>query len=252
MTQGMQDVAETRVKNLPETFGATRKRARQNRRITADRRASTIVEFAIAGPVFFFLLLFVFEIAYDQFLQEVLESSLAATARQMQVGTSQLQTGANNIDLTTPSSFMTQYFCPNSFGFINCNNLFVRVEILNTTFPTSCSDVYQATTGALPITGNTLNLGSFSGVNGAGAGATVGTTPCDTNTGQGYCSPSRNEFVLVSAVYVGPSFLNGFLPNTQIYKYNGRDVRAQFASDAFQTENFNAASGATPGGYAGC
>ena len=245
----MPDVAETQFE-IPALLGKHAKLKPGNRRLRRDRRGSMMVEFAIVGPVFFFLLLFVFEIAYDQFLQEVLESSLAATARQMQIGTAQLQTNSSN--LTTPPTFMSQYFCPNTFGFLNCNNLFVRVETLSTNFTNSCTDVYQATTGTLPVSGNTLELGSFSSKNGNGAGTAISTSSCDTNTGQGYCSPSGNEFVLVTAIYVGPSFLNGLLPNTEIYQYNGRDVRAQFAAAAFQTENFQAASGTATSGYAGC
>lgn len=216
----------------------------------SDQRATVMTEFAIVGPVFLFLLFFVFEIAYDQFLQEVLESSLAVTARQIQIGTSQSQTSGNN--LTTPSSFMTQYFCPNTFGFLDCNSLFVRVEIINTNFPASCADLSQATTGLLPVSNNVLNLGSFSGVSGAGSGTSLATSPCDTNSGQGYCSPSQNEFVLLTAIYAAPSFLGGFVPNTQLYRYNGKYVRAQLAAIAFQTESFVPASGNQPNGYSGC
>ncbi len=218
----------------------------------APARGSVMVEFAIVAPFFFFMLFFVFEIAYDQFLQEVLESSLAFTARQMQIGTAQLQSGANDIDLTTPATFTPQYFCPNAFGFLDCPNLFVRVEILNTDFTGACTDVYQATTGVLPVTKGVLNLGSFSSENGTGSGAAIAPSPCDINAAQGYCSPSSNEFVLLTAIYIAPSFLNGLLPNAEIYKYKGHDVRAQFASTAFQTENFTPISGTAPSGYAGC
>lgn len=216
----------------------------------SDERATVMTEFAIVGPVFLFMLFFVFEIAYDQFLQEVLESSLAVTARQIQIGTSQSQTSGTN--LTTPSSFMTQYFCPNTFGFLDCNSLFVRVEIISTAFPATCTDVSQATTGLLPVSNNVLNLGSFSGVSGAGTGTSLTPSACDTNSGQGYCSPSQNEFVLLTAIYAAPSFLGGFVPNTQLYRYNGNYVRAQLAATAFQTENFTAASGTKPSGYTGC
>lgn len=227
------------------------------RRRLRAQRASVMVEFAMVGPVFFLMLFVVFETAYDQFLQAVLESSLAFTARQMQIGTAQLQTGANNVDQTTPASFLTQYFCPNAFGLLNCNNLYVRVQVLNTTLSSAgCTDVYQSTTGSLPVNGsaagNALALGDYSGVNGNGAGGTppAAASPCVVSSTQGYCNPTGNEYVLLSAVYIAPSFINGLLPNTRIFTYNGHDVRGQFASIGFQTEDYSTANGATSSGQA--
>jgi Flp pilus assembly protein TadG len=205
-------------------------------RIRGSARAGAVlVEFAIVGPVFLMMMMFVFEIAYDLFLQEVLESALAVTARQMQIGATQ------DAAATGAGSFTAAYFCPNSFGFLNCNNLYVRVEVLNTSQTSSCADVYQATTGGLPLSGGapaTLQLAAFTSTLGAGIGGTAAATPCDPAAQTGYCNPGSDEFVLLTAIYVAPSFLNGMLPNTAIYTYGGHDVRAQLASTAFQTEYF--------------
>jgi len=198
-------------------------------------RASVMVEFAIVGPVFILLLLVVFQVAYDLFLQEVLDSTLAVTARQMQINATQSATA------TGSTSFATGYFCPNSFGFVNCNNVFVRVETVSTALTdSSCLDVYQMTTGQLPVTNGQLGLASFTSNTGLGTGAAVPASSCDTNSGTGYCNPAGQEFVILTVIYVGPSFLNGYLPGTQAYRYNGHLVRAQLASTAFETEDYTA------------
>jgi hypothetical protein len=195
-----------------------------------------MVEFAIVGPVFFFLLFMVFEISYDLFLQAVLNSSLAVTGRQMQINTTQ------NATPTGTSSFTAAYFCPNSFGFLNCNNLYIRDEIINTSTTSTCTDLYYATTGVLPVSGGVLQLGSFTSQNGFGAGGTVSVTNCDASSTTGYCNPGPSEMVLLTAIYVAPSFLNGLMPGTQVYKYNGNYVRAQLASTAFETEAYTASA----------
>jgi Flp pilus assembly protein TadG len=200
-----------------------------------DTRASVMVEFAIVGPVFILLLLVVFQVAYDLFLQEVLDSTLAVTARQMQINQTQTATA------TGSGSFTAAYFCPNSFGFVNCNNVYVRVETVSTARTNAaCLDVYQMTTGELPVSNGQLGLSSFTSESGAGTGPAAPISSCDTNSGTGYCNPAGQEFVILTAIYVGPSFLNGYLPGTQAYKYNGHLVRAQMASTGFETESYTA------------
>lgn len=197
-----------------------------------------MVEYAIVGPVFFLMLLFVFEVAYDLFLQEVLESALAVAARQMQIGASQDATG------TGTTSFTAADVCPSAFGLLNCNSLYVRVEVLNTAQTSTCADVYNATTGTLPLSAGApamLQLAAYTSQNGPGTGGPNPTaTACDPTAQIGYCNPGPDEFVLLTAIYTAPSFLNGLLPNTSIYTYGGHDVRAQLASTAFQTEYFSA------------
>jgi hypothetical protein len=218
------------------------------RRHWRERRASVILEFAIAGPAFFLLLFAVFEVSYDLFLQGVLDGALALTSRQMQVDSTV------NATATGSNSFTAAWFCPNSFGFLNCNNLFVRVEVISAALTNSaCVDLYQSTTGDLPVANGVLDLAAYTNETGMGGGGTASPGSCDEITGAGdngalgYCNPGPNELVLLSAIYVAPSFLNGLLPGTQAYKYNGRLVRAQFASAAFETESFTpTASRAAP------
>jgi hypothetical protein len=215
------------------------RRAQQHRQrpsramaVLQERRGAAALEFAICGPIFLLLLFFVFEISYDLFLQECLNSALAFSARQMQIGTTQESAASGG------NSFISAYLCPDAFGFLNCKNLYLRVEVINSSFTTDCTDLYQVTTGELPITNGVLQLGSFSSVNGAGIGTQIASTTCDSTAGQGVCNPTDSELVLLTAVYLGPSFLNGLLPGAQTYSYNGSDVRAQLASTAFQTEDF--------------
>jgi Flp pilus assembly protein TadG len=214
------------------------------RRLLASRRSNVTVEFAIVGPVFLFLLLFVFEIAYDNFLQEVLDSATAFSARQMQIGLSQ--------NSTSGADFLNKYLCPNGFGLLNCNGVFVRVEVLNSSQSSTCADVYNATTGNLPVSGNastgyTLQLGSFAGTQGAGAGTSTSPSTCDTTSSQGYCNPGPSEFVLLTTIYVGPSFMNGLIPTSRLYTYNGSPVRAQMSGSAFETDNFTASPATSTG-----
>jgi hypothetical protein len=49
--------------------------------------------------------------------------------------------------------------------------------------------------------------------------------------------------IILSAVYMTPSFLGNLLPNT--YNYNGKTVRAFFSSAALITEGFNETGTAT-------
>ncbi len=191
--------------------------------LRADRRASYMLEFAIVGPVFLVMLFIVFEVSYDLFLQAVLDNSLQITAREMQVGTSQAATEGN---------FVSTYFCSNSYGLLDCNNLFIQVQEFAPS--TTCPDLYDATSGDLPVVGGVLQLGSYYSALGAGLGSTIGPTACLKNTG--FCSPGPNETIVATAIYVAPSFLQGLLSNN--IKYNGGYVRAALSTAAFQTEAF--------------
>jgi hypothetical protein len=164
----------------------------------------------------------------------------------------QLQIGIPQAKGTTASSFITQYLCPAGFNLINCNNFYVRVEVINLANTTTCKDIYNATTGTLPISGNTLNLASFSSIHGNGSGTTVPSTSCDSGSYAGYCnplnpvSPPYSKYVILTAIYVAPSFMNGFVPGSRLYTYNGADVRAQIAASSFNTDNFTTSSAPTP------
>jgi len=187
-----------------------------------------MLEFAIVGPVFFILLFMVFEIAYNEFSQAVLDSAVQATARAIEVGNAQTA--------TTQSALVTQELCPNALGLLNCNNLFVRVESINqSACPGITADLWDATDGMLPSSGGVIDLGYYGGT------GTGGPTACqNASSTSGFCvagsSTTAPELIILSAVYMEPTFLGGLVQRT--LSYNGGLVRAQFSSAAFITEGF--------------
>jgi hypothetical protein len=211
--------------------------------IFADRRSSLAVEFAICGPVFFALLFVVFEVGYDQFLQEALDTALAVTARTIQTGNGQTYSSNGSAAPMDGGHVIKNLLYPASFGFLQAGSLFIRDEAISST---SCPDLYAATSGFLPVSGGVLNLGSYVDQNNsAGLNGTAPSTGCDiTGSGTGYCNPAPRQpgltsLVLISAIYVTPTFLGALLPGSQTYRYNGHIVRAILATDAFEPEYFN-------------
>ena len=197
-------------------------------------RGSFALEFGLTAPIFFVLLLAVFEISYDQFLQVVLNDSLQTAARDVQVGTTQ--------NTASPASFMSNYFCPTAtHGLLNCHNLYVRIEQMNFSSGTCQNlDFYDATVGRAPVAGGALQLGDFWSMDGQGNGAAANLSPCSTintsaSTTPGYCNPGSQSMVLLSAVYIAPSFLGGLLSPV---KYKGSYVRPIFSTAALTTEAF--------------
>jgi hypothetical protein len=222
--------------------------------IATQRRGTVMVEFAIVGPIFFALLFLALDFAYGAFLQGVLDTAVQAAARQIQVGTTSNAGGP-----TTGAQLQSQYVCPDSLGLLNCGNLFIRVESIDLTSTSLCpggynaQDLYNATDGSLPGSGYTLGLSLYSNGTGYGAGA-GGTTTCEASgelssaSSPGYCvaggsGAAAPVMVILSAVYMTPTFLGKLLPGT--YNYNGNTVRAFFSSAALITEGFNETGTAT-------
>ncbi len=203
------------------------------RAFARERRAAHLVELAIVFPVFLTFLLLLFEVAYDQFIQSVLESTLQYTAYQVQVG--------NTMNTANGKTFIDNDLCPNALAHtLNCGNLYVRVQAFSTA---ACSDVYQATNGALPVVGGLLQLGDYVGET-AGAGSNIGPTACGgTNTG--FCNAGASQFIIMTAIYVAPTFL-GDLFAGHAYKYNSNYVHAALATSAFVTEPFTATTQTSP------
>ncbi len=79
------------------------------RRFAAATRAATAVEFALIGVAFFLFIFSIFVFSLDQFLQTVLDDSVRAASRQVQLG-----------KITTGNGFVTAV-C-NEFGVVapNC------------------------------------------------------------------------------------------------------------------------------------
>jgi hypothetical protein len=229
-------------------------------RVGRQRRGTVMVEFAIVGPIFFALLFLALDVAYGAFLQGVLDTAVQAAARQIQVGSTSGSAGPPvTVAATTGAQLQSSYVCPDALGLLNCGNLYIRVESIDQTAGTACpggynaQDLYNATDGALPGTGRTLGLSLYSNGAGYGAGA-GGTQTCEASgeasstTSPGYCVAGGSEsaapvVIILSAVYMTPSFLGNLLPGT--YNYNGNSVRAFFSSAALITEGFNETGTAT-------
>jgi Flp pilus assembly protein TadG len=217
-----------------------------------DTRANVMFEFAIVGPIFFVLLFTVFEVSYDLYLNEVLDTAVQATARQIQLGEAMYQPGSTTAP-NTEQTLVNDYLCPNALGFLNCNNLYLRVERIDTSSTSTCAagqsynsttqqytgvaDLYDATGGQEPIVNGALELGLY-----GGTGGNAGPTFCETaSSASGFCvagpSAGEPELIVLSAVYVAPSFLGRLTSKTETY--NGNVVRATFSSAAFITEGFS-------------
>jgi hypothetical protein len=188
-----------------------------------DRRGAFALEFAMVGPIFLLALLFVFNVAYDLFTNEVLNNAIQSTARQIQIGSAPAA--------SSQSQFVSSVFCPNTYGLIACGNVYIRVEQINTN---TCTDFYDATTGTLPIVNGVLQLGDYGGL-----GSDIGPSQCATRSAAGgFCNAGPNEAILISAIYTAPSFMGLLLGAANVVTYNGASVTALLATAGFETEGF--------------
>jgi Flp pilus assembly protein TadG len=209
------------------------------------RRGSFALEFAIVAPIFMVMLFTVFEVSYDEFMQEILDSAMQSTAREVQVGKAQ---GASSY------TFVKSYFCPYGSGLLNCNNLFVRIQEIsfsagacsNLTSTKATGDFYDATPTSWPASNGILQLGDFYGGDGAmGNGSDDNLSPCaTTSSSSGYCNAGPQEFILMTGIYVAPSFLDGLVLNH--ITYGGQYVRVLYSTAAFETEPFYSTSPSDP------
>jgi hypothetical protein len=236
--------------------------ARLGRAIAAQRSGAVIVEFAIVGPVFFTILFMAFNVAYGAFIQGVLDTAVQSTARQIQEGQTAPVAANGSIPASgasTGAQLQSAYLCPNTLGLLNCGNLYVRIESIDQSAATQCpggygaQDLYDATSGALPGSGYALGLALYSNGTGYGTGA-GGPQTCESSNelaaaaSPGFCiaggsSATSPVLIILSAVYISPSFLGTLLPNT--LTYNGNAVVARFSSAAFLTEGYAQAGAAT-------
>jgi Flp pilus assembly protein TadG len=203
-----------------------------------DRRGAHLVELAIVYPVFLVFLLMLFEVAYDQFLQGVLESAVQFTAYQVQTGNTYNTTvGTNPPTATTAQLFIDNQLCPNAIArTLNCSSLYVQIQ---TFVPSaSCTDFYQVTNGGLPLSTQGLALGDYSNdAGGFGSGGTVAPSTGCGDSNAGFCNAGAGQNIVMNVIYVAPTFLGGLLPGRAV-KYNGNYVHASVATSAFYTEAF--------------
>jgi len=200
------------------------------RHLARDRRAIAAVEAALVLPAFLTFLFMLFEVAYDQFIQGVLESTVQYTAYQTQVGNTQ--------STASGQAYVANQLCPNTIAhLLNCQNIYVRVQRFNTA---ACSDFYTATWGTLPVVNRQLQLGDYAGEQST-AGSKIGDSQCESAAatgGTGFCNPGPDEYVIMSVIYLAPSFVYALFPGKS-YTYNGHFVHAALATSAFYTEGFS-------------
>lgn len=161
---------------------------------------------------FLMLLLFVFELSYDLFSQSVLDNALQLAGRQLQTGNAQNVTDGND--------FITKYMCPDLSGLLMCSNVYIKVARI---VPSSTQDYYDYTTGSVPVSGGVLDLSGYA------AGS--------------FCNSGPSQLLLVSAVYVGPTFLGGFLPGLFSATYNNQPVHATLSTIGIVSEAYPPTAG---------
>jgi Flp pilus assembly protein TadG len=187
-----------------------------------DRRGVAVLEFAMLSIPFFMLVLGLCEVSFDLFLQEATDLALQAGARQMEIGAGTASTSESN--------FVQNYVCNTTAGrLLICSNFHLKVQLLTSAQDFSSPSVSN---GTLPLTGNNLDLSAYDGSAGAGV----------------FCTAPPGTLILISAVYVGPTFLSGLLPGNFNEYYKGKPVHAVLSQVGVASEQFPASSttGAAP------
>lgn len=178
------------------------------RGLASDLRSVVAVEFAILAIPFFMFMLFIFEISYDLFTQEALDAGLHAAVRQIQTGNAQ--------NVQNGNQFIANYLCPDMRGLLECGtHVFVRVQKLSLT---GSQDFYNYTDGVIPVIGNTLDLTGYGSAN--------------------FCNSGATQPLLVSAIYIGPTFIGGLLPYVLSVNYGGNRVHATLSTAAIVSEAY--------------
>jgi Flp pilus assembly protein TadG len=191
---------------------------RRSRVAAGDRRGAVAMEFAILAVCFFVLFLGVSEVAFDLFLQEATDLALQEAARSIETGASQAASSESN--------FVLNYVCNSTAGrLLECSNFHIRTQtfqLTNTNGTATGTDFSSASlsTGTLPMTGHTLNLSSYDGTT-------------------SYCNATPGSVTLISAIYVGPTFLAGLMPWIFSETYNGGPVHAVLSQVGVASENFS-------------
>jgi Flp pilus assembly protein TadG len=168
------------------------------------RRAAVMLEFAIVGPPFLLCLVFMMEIGYDLYAQEMLDYGVQTAARQIQLG---------NAQGNTQATFMSTYFCPAVSGFLVCSNITVNVQPIAAS-NTSATYYSNATSGAYPVTSGHVNTGGFT-----------------------YCPGGPSQLMLATAVYTSPSVVALFVPSLAT-NFGAGFVRVTMSAAAFVNEDF--------------
>jgi Flp pilus assembly protein TadG len=171
--------------------------------IFCARGGTTALEFAILSLPFWLFTLFLFELGFDFYVQLALDYAVQQGART-------LQTGAGSA-ATSATTFKTDCVCPAVAGFLNC------AQITLTAYPVSTADFYTNATaggGYAPVTGGTLNTGSWTFATGA-----------------------PNAPMFLQAIYTSASIVGMLLPAMSAKSGNAR-VHVTTSSVGFLNEQY--------------
>lgn len=195
----------------PPTRRSRRSRLPRPLRWAGDSRAVVALEFAILSIPFFTFVLFLMELSYDLFTQEALDFGLHRATKLLARGNAQ--------NVKDGPTFISQYLCPQLGGLLECQtHLYINVQ----KFPaTGAIDYYDITTGALPVSGHVLNLAAY-------------------QSNSSFCNVAPDQFVLISVIYLGPTFVGFLLPNVLSVLFNGQPVHATLSTTGLATERFSA------------
>ncbi len=164
------------------------------------KRGAVAMEFALLAMPLFLFFLGIFEVTYDLFVQEELDSAVEHAARSVQVGN---QVGTNG---ETGGNFAKADVCPALTGGLSCSNLTVAVSPISTT-PTA----------------NYYNTPAPTFTQGAG-------NCVDTGVG--------GQMMILAAWYDGPTFLGTLIPGFALIGINGTLAHRTYASAGFVDEYF--------------
>ena len=204
-----------RVAPLPNRPCPTRARGRRRCGMAAwiaATRAEAALEFAIlAVPMFTFILL-IFEVSYDLFTQEALDAGLHQAVRAIQTGRAQNVLNGND--------FVNRYMCPSMGGLLECGtHVYIKVQKISFATNQDYYTVPNGATGVIPLSGNTVDLTGYGSTN--------------------FCNSSPGQVTLVSAIYLGPTFLGGLLPGMfSVYAPGGSLVHATLSTTGLVTEDY--------------
>ena len=120
---------------LSTSYGAAR-------RFTRDRKAATMVEFALVGPLFLALLFGILDIAFVAYAQTNLDDAAASVARELLVGKAQSTK-------STRRNYKDVNVCPKLPSFMACNK--IRINILPVAADTQLRQTFFDTAGNLLV-----------------------------------------------------------------------------------------------------
>ena len=178
----------------------------------AASRGEVALEFAILSlPMFTFILL-IFEVSYDLYTQEALDAGLHQAVRAIQTGRAQNVLNGND--------FVSRYMCPSMDGLLECGtHVYVKVQKLSFSANQDFYTVPNGATGKVPLSGGTVDLTGYGSTN--------------------FCNSAPGQVTLVSAIYLGPTFLGGLLPGLlSVRAPSGSLVHATLSTTGLVTEDY--------------